>query len=209
MLLYDCTTAPSPRRVRIFAAEKKIDIPLRQVDLRNREQLSDAYRVINPRCDVPFLVLDDGTGIGEVEAICRYLEAAFPETPLMGKAPKEQGVIAMWNHRIEMEGLLAIAEILRNTSPAFKDRAITGPANRSQIPELAERGRARIALFMANLDSQLGANPYVAGDSFSFADITALVTVDFASWVKVGIGEDHSNLMRWHATVSSRPSSKA
>jgi len=209
MLLYDCTTAPSPRRVRIFAAEKGIDLPMQQVDLRNKEQLGDAYRAINSRCDVPYLVLDDGTGIGEVEAICRYLEAEFPETLLFGSTPKEIGLVSMWNHRVEMEGLMAVAETFRNSSPAFKDRALAGPANRAQIPELAERGRAKLELFMVNLDKQLSENAFVAGENFSFADISAMVAVEFAGWVKVTPADDHINLKKWHEAVSSRPSSKA
>lgn len=209
MLLYDCTTAPSPRRVRIFAAEKGIDLPLKQVDLRNREQLREDYKKINSRCDVPYLVLDDGTGIGEVGAICRYLEAAFPEKPLMGTTPTEQGLITMWNHRVEMEGLMAVAEAIRNGSPGFKERALPGPNDLAQIPELAKRGKKRAQLFMSNLDALLGESTFIAGESFSFADITALVTVDFAGWIKVPIEDDQKNLERWHEAVSSRPSSKA
>ncbi|MCW9035689.1 MAG: glutathione S-transferase [Rhodospirillales bacterium] len=208
MLLYDCSTAPSPRRVRIFMAEKSIDIPVKQVDLRNKEQLSDEYRAINPQCDVPFLVLDDGTGIGEVEAVCRYLEDAFPETPLMGTTAKEKGFISMWNHRIEMGGLMAIAEVLRNSSPAFKDRALPGPDNRTQIPELAERGRQRIVDFFQTLDTQLEKTPYIAGEKYSFADITAQVTVDFAAWIKVVIQDSQTHLKKWHDEISARPSAK-
>ncbi len=208
MLLYDCTTAPSPRRVRIFMAEKDLTIPLKQIDMRVAEQLSDEYKAINPRCDVPFLVLDDGTGIGEVEAICRYLEEEYPETPLMGTTPKEKGVIAMWNHRIEMEGLMAVAEVLRNKSPAFKDRSLPGPRNHQQIPELVTRGRERLINFFEDLNGVLSKSPYIAGNSFSFADITALVTVDFAAWIKVTIRDDQAHLKRWHDEISVRPSAK-
>jgi glutathione S-transferase len=209
MKCYDFTPAPNPRRVRIFAAEKGIALPTVPINLRDGEHLSEEYRSVNPYCTVPFLVLDDGTGISEVVAICRYLEELHPTPPLLGTSPKDKALIAMWEHRAEIEGLLAVADILRNSSPAFRGRALTGSLGYDQIPALAERGRARIAVFFAELDRRLAQSEFLAGKDFSMADITAMVTVDFAGWMKHLIGTEQSNLKRWHQAVSARPSAKA
>ncbi len=209
MKFYDCSTAPSPRRVRIFIAEKGIDIPTVQVALREGEQLTPEFRRLNPWCTVPVLELDDGTSISEAIAVCRFLEEAYPEPPLMGVDAKDAGVVAMWEHRCEIDGFLAVVEAFRNSSPAFKDRGLTGAADAEQIPALGERGRARTERFLGVLDARLGEAEYVAGDHYSVADITALVTVDFAAWTKVAVADDLSNLRRWHEAVSARPSAKA
>jgi glutathione S-transferase len=205
MKFYDCAAAPSPRRVRIFIAEKGIDIPVVQVDLRGGEQLSDAFRAKNPRCTVPVLELDDGTCLGETLAICDYLESMYPQPPLLGRNAKERALILQWNHRIEQDGFLAAAEMFRNSSPGFKDRAITGVENFAQIPALAERGRRRLEIFLRDLDARCAASPFIAGDAFSMADITALVVVDFAVRLKMSI-DGLSSLQQWHGRVSARPS---
>lgn len=209
MKFYDCRTAPSPRRVRIFMAEKAIEIPTVQVDLRNGEQFSPAYRAINPRCTVPCLLLDDGTGIGEVVAICRFLEEAYPEPPLLGATARDRGVVAMWDHRMEVDGFMAVAEAFRNSTPGLKGRALVGPEGYEQIPALAERGKARVRAFFAELDRRLGDTEFIAGPHYTVADITALVSIDFAGRMKLAIPEDHAHLKRWHQAVSARPSAKA
>jgi len=209
MKLYDCATAPSPRRVRIFLAEKGIEVPTVQIDLRGGEHLKEPFVSLNDRCDVPFLELDDGTGIGEPEAICRYFEAEHPEPPLFGATAKEKAQVSMWNHRIEVEGLQAVAESLRNKSPGFKGRALTGKIGYEQIPELAERGKLRTENFFAMLDGLLAGQPFITGDNFTFADITAMVVVDFAGWLKIVPTDEQPHLKRWHDAVSARPSAKA
>ncbi len=209
MKFYDCVTAPSPRRVRIFAAEKGIDLPTVQVDLRNGEHFGEAFRAINPTCTVPVLELDDGTCIYESVAVCRYLEAAYPEPPLMGSDPAEQGVVAMWDHRIEFEGFQAAAEMFRNVSRGMKDHALAGPDPVAQIPELAERGRLRVGRFFNTLDGQLDGREFVTGTRCTVADITALVAVDFINRLKVDIPEACGNVRRWHEAVSARPSASA
>ena len=206
MKFYDCKTAPSPRRVRIFVAEKGIEIDTVQVDLANGEQFSEAFRAINPDCVVPALQLDDGSSISEVLAICDYLEAKYPQPPLIGNTPEERARILMWNTKIEQQGLLSVADAFRNFSKGLKDRAQTGPVNYAQIPELAERGRARVEQFFRRLNEQLAGSEYVALDSYSLADISALVAVDFAARVKLAIPDDAGHLQRWHASVSARPS---
>jgi len=209
MKLYDCATAPSPRRVRIYLAEKGIDVPKTEIDLRSGEHFKEPFASLNDRCDVPFLELDDGTGIGEPEAICRYFEAENPEPPMFGRTAKEQGLVSMWNHRIEMEGFMAIAEALRNKSSGFKGRALTGKVGYEQIPELAERGQKRTEVFFSNLNDLLSDRDFITGDAYTFADITAQAAVDFAAWLKIAPGDDQPHLKRWHEAVSARPSAKA
>lgn len=207
--LYDFTPAPSPRRARILLAEKGIEVENVQVDMTKGEQLSEAYRAINPACTVPALKLEDGTVLTENIGIAAWAEAYKPDPPLLGTTPTEKGLVMTWNARCEFQGLMAVAEILRNSSPGMKDRALTGPVNFPQIPELAERGRKRLPLFFDALDEQLEGREFVAIDSFSLADITALVIVDFAQWVKIQPTEQHTNLNRWREAVSARPSAKA
>jgi glutathione S-transferase len=209
MKFYDCTTAPSPRRVRIFMAEKGIEIPTVQVDLRNGEQLSDAFRKINPRCTVPVLELDDGTCLNETLAICHYLESQYPEPNLMGRDAREQALVINWNEQVMFEGFLAGADALRNVAKGFANRALTGPKSFGQIPELAERGRARLEQFMAMLDGRLADSPYVALDRYTMADIGAYVCVDFAGWIKLPVLEQWPNIRRWHEQLSARPSATA
>ena len=209
MKFYDCRTAPSPRRVRIFMAEKGIELSTVQVDLRHGEQLGDPFKQVNPWCTVPVLELDDGTTISEVVAVCRYLEEAYPDPPLMGVDTKDRAVVVMWDHRFENDGFLAVGEVLRNSAPGLKDRALTGAASVEQIAALVERGRARVRRFLAALDEQLGANEFVTGARYTIADITAQVATDFAVRLDLPIPPDHVHARRWHDAVSQRPSAAA
>ena len=208
-VLYYFTAAPSPRRARILLAEKGIEHENVQVDLTKGEQLSDAYKKINPACTVPALKLESGTILTENLGIAAWAEAVKPEPALLGTTPEEKGLVMGWNARIEFEGLMPIAEVLRNTSKGMADRALPGPVNLAQIPELAERGSVRLTRFFDVLNERLKGRDYIAVDSFSLADITALVCVDFAKWVKHEPKPEHEDLKRWHAAVSARPSAKA
>ena len=209
MKFYDCKTAPSPRRVRIFLAEKGIEVDTVQVDLGSGEQFSEAFRKINPDCVVPVLELDDGFCISEVLAICSYLEELHPEPALLGKTAEERAVVLMWNAKIEQQGLMAMADAFRNSSKALAKNALPGPDSYGQIPELADRGRLRVARFMRRLNDHFADNEYIAGDFYSLADISAIVTVDFAAWIKIAVPDDARNLKRWYAGVSDRPSASA
>ena len=204
--LYDCSTAPSPRRARILLAEKGIAHDTVQVDLRKGEQLGTAYRLINPQCTVPALRTDEGLMLTDNAAIAAYLEARFPEPALMGITPAEKADIASWNWRIEFEGLLAIADALRNSSPAMANRALPGPQDYPQIAELARRGVARVQQLLVALNQQLEGREFVAAGRFSLADITAVVTVDFARVVRVKPDEAHPHLLRWRERMAARPS---
>ncbi|KAF1067204.1 glutathione S-transferase N-terminal domain-containing protein [Variovorax sp.] len=192
-ILYDCATAPSPRRARILLAEKGIAHETVQVDLVRGEQLGAAYRAINPQCTVPALRTAEDGLLTDNAAIAAWAEARHPEPPLMGRTPAEKAEVASWHWRVEFEGLLAIAETLRNGSPAMADRALPGPVNYAQIPELAQRGLARVQHFFETLNDRL-------------ADITAVVAVDFARIVRVKPGERHPELVRWRAAMAQRPS---
>ena len=209
LTLYDNDTAPSPRRARMFMAEKGIPFKTIQIDLREGEQMGEAYRKINPACTVPALVLEDGNILTDNAEITAYLEASYPDTPLLGTTPLEKGNIAKWNAWVQFSGLMSIANALRNSSPKMKDRALPGPRNIKQIPELAERGRQQITWFFESLNARLKRNEYVAGDSYSVADITATIVVDFAKWIKIYPQESQTDLLAWHERMKARPSYKA
>ena len=209
MKFYDCTTAPSPRRVRIFLAEKGISVPTVQVDLRNNEQLTPAFRKINPDATVPSLELDDGTRINDAVGICVYFEAIHPQPPLMGETAEEKALVASWQREAERNGFYAVMEAFRNSAPGLKGRALPGPHDYEQIPALAERGRLRVQHFQEQMDARLGQSEFIAAPHYSIADITALITIDFAVRAKMPIPENYEHLRRWYAQVSARPSAKA
>ena len=202
MKFYDCAVAPSPRRVRVFLAEKGISVPTIQVDLRKNEQFSEAFRAVNPDCTVPVLELDDGRRLIDSVGICLYLELA-------ARVRERQDLVAEWQRRAERDGLLAVAEAFRNFTPAFKTRALPGRENYAQIPALIERGRARASAFFKLMNGTLADREFVAGDRYTIADITTMIAVDFAAWIKLTIPDDWPHLRRWHQAVSARPSAKA
>ena len=204
--LYDCITAPSPRRARILLAEKGVAHETVQVDLKNAEQLSGLYQKINPQCTVPALRTEDGAMLTDNAAITAWLEARYPEPPLLGITPNEKAEIASWNWRVEFEGLMAVAEALRNSAPAMANRALPGQVDYPQIAELAQRGLVRLQQFLVMLNERLTERDFIATDRFSVADITAVVALDFARIVKVRVGEQHPHLQRWRAAMAERPS---
>jgi glutathione S-transferase len=209
-VLYESKGSPNSRRVRLFIAEKGIDIPMKPVDLGTKEQFSDAYRTINPRSQVPALALADGRVITEVLAIWRYLEEAYPQTPLLGTTATSKALIAMWERRAELDGFAPVMEGVRNAVPGLKGRALSGPHAYDQIAELVERSKQRVANFFADFNERLETVRYVAGDEFSAADITTLVTVDFAAnALKMAIPAEHTAFQRWYDEVSARPSAAA
>jgi len=190
-------------------AEKGVEAEFVQVDLRVGEQLKESFKAINPRCTVPVLELADGKRITENIGIALYLEDKYPDPPLLGRNVDEQVEVASWNSRAEFDGLWAVAEAFRNSTPGMKDRALTGVRNFTQLPELVERGTLRAKDFLQILDQQLQGRDFIATGDYTLADITAQVMVDFAAWIKVAIPDDHVNLKRWHDAVSARPSAKA
>ena len=207
MKLYQSNASPNSRRVRIYLAEKGISMPIVPVDLAAKEQFSDAYAAINPRRVVPTLVLDDGTAIGEVPAIVRYLEEIHPEPPLLGVTPKTKALVTMWERRVEIEGFTSVMEAVRNAVPGLKSRAIAGPHDYDQIRALVERSKQRVSNFYADFNARLADVPFIAGDQFSVADITAVVTVDFATKAAgLPMADEHRALQRWYDAISARAS---
>lgn len=203
MKLYDGGRAPNPRRVRIYLAEKGLSVPLEQVDLGALAQKSPAFTAINPVQRVPALQLDDGTIISESIAICRYFEALHPEPPMFGRGAKDEAIVEMWQRRVEFHLLAPISHVFRNSHPAMKEMEVP------QVPAWAEANKPRIADFLALLDHELKGRSFVAGDRYTVADITALVSVDFLKPAKLAVPDDLVNLKRWHGEVSARPSAKA
>jgi glutathione S-transferase len=203
--LYDCTTAPNPRRARLILAAKGIAHETVQIDLRAGEQMGEAYRLINPQCTVPALRTEEGVVLTDNAAIAAYLEARYPQVPLLGDTPLDNAEIASWQWRAEFEGLMPIAEVLRNTSPAMANRALPGPVNYAQIAPLAERGLARLQHFLTVLNERLQDREFIAAQQFSVADITAVVALDFARIVKVRPDERHPHLTRWRTAMAQRP----
>jgi glutathione S-transferase len=207
--IYDWHAAPNPRRVHIFLAEKGLSVPLEEV--ADGMNLKEEYKQNFPQAMVPILELDDGTVIGEAMAICRYFEESYPDPPLFGTNPISKARVHMWETRANEEGFLAFGELFRNTHPDFVDRGPPGSAEPiPQIPALIDRAKGRIRRFYRKLDDQLAVNAFVAGDSYSVADITALCAVDFGAWTEMGVADDvaseYPNVKRWHAIVSARPS---
>jgi len=204
--LYQSGGSPNSRRVRIFLAEKGMDLTQVPVDLGAKEQFSDAYVAINPRRVVPTLVLADGTAIGEVPAIMRYLDEAYPEHALLGTDLKAKAIIQMWERRMELEGFSPVMETVRNRVPGLKGRAIAGPHDYEQVPGLVDRGMERVRDFYADLESRLGEVDFVAGAALSAADITAFVTIDFATGaLQLGIPETSTTIRRWYDALAARP----
>ncbi|MCD9149159.1 glutathione S-transferase family protein [Pseudophaeobacter flagellatus] len=208
MIFYDCSTAPNPRRARMFLAEKDLAPESHDISIAKGEQLGAAFLAVNPRATIPVLVTDAGTVLTENLGIAAYLEAHTPEPALMGRTADEKGLVLMWNAIVEQQGGMPIAETLRNTHPAFQDRAIPGPDNYAQLPELATRGQARTQAFFALLEERLKESSYLAGEDFTLADITAFVFVEFARVIKQRIPEGNSASLAWYAAIKARPSAQ-
>lgn len=202
MKIYDSKTAPNPRRARIFLAEKGVQVPYEEVDIGNAVNRGPEFRKKNPMGTVPVLELDDGTCIAESVAICRYFEELHPNPPLMGVDAKDKALVEMWQRRMEMEVLLPVANSFRHRHEFFKGRI-------PQVPEFAEVSRQVAEKSFAWLDEVLAGRPFIAGERYTIADITALCAVDFARVSKIKIAPEQKNLARWYEAVSSRPSAKA
>jgi glutathione S-transferase len=195
--------APNPRRTRIFLAEKGIEVPTEQVDMMAFQHKTPEYTAINPLQRMPALVLDDGTVIAESLAICRYFDALQPEPALFGTGAKEIGLIEMWSRRCENNLFATVAAVFRHTHPAMKELEVP------QVPAWAEVNKPRVMDFLKLLDRQLSEHEFIAGDRYSVADITAQVTIDFMKVPRLAVPEELTNVKRWHAAVSARPSARA
>lgn len=202
MKLYDDTLAPNPRRVRIFLAEKGIDVPLEPTSVMARANRTEAFREKNPLQQIPVLELDDGSYLSESLAICRYFECEQPEPPLFGVTSREQADVEMWNRRIELQLLMTAGAYWRHC------HELTAPLG-GQIPEAGEQGKARAEWILNWLNDDLAGRDFIAGDRFTVADITALCVIDFAGFIGIPIPDGATNLRAWHERVSARPSATA
>ncbi len=203
MKLIDGGRAPSPRRVRIFLAEKGITIPTEQLDFMNRAHHTQAFKAINPMQRVPVLILDDGTAIAESVAICRYFEGLHPDPPLFGRGVKEQAIIEMWNRRMELNLLGAIIAVFRHLHPAMAELEVP------QVPQWGEANKPKVLIYLDWLNNELAEREFIAGEHFSIADITAMVAVDFLKPAGIALPESLTDLLRWHGRVKARPSATA
>lgn len=202
MKIYETRSAPNPRRVRIFLAEKGIEADYVQLDLQKGENLSADMRAKNPLGKVPVLELDDGTCIAESEAICLYFENLQPAPPLFGRTPLEKAQVLMWERQVELALMLQIGMCFQHTTGYFKDRMVP-------VAEYGVEAGKNAVAYLKILEAQLGRYPFIAGEHFSIADITALCAVDFGRVVNVRLGEQHPNLQRWYQQMNERPSARA
>lgn len=210
MKLYLFGPAANSRRVQIFVTEKGLDIPVVEPNVREGALHEEPYRSMNPFSAVPFLELDDGTCVAESVAVCRYLEEHHPEPSLIGRDAKERAIIEMWNRRVEIDGFVPAIHAIRNADPLYAGRVLPGTRNDlPQVPEIVERGKDSLKILFERLEAPLADHPFIAGKTFSIADITGFLTVGIASRLDLPIPDTWPNLARWHADVSARPSTQS
>lgn len=202
MRIYDTKTAPTPRRVRMFLAEKGIEMDYVQVDLAKGENLSPEMRLKNPIGKIPVLELDDGTCIGESDAICLYFETLHPEPALMGTGALQKATVAMWQRQIDLCLFMQIGMCFQHSTGYFKDRM-------TPVPEYGKVAGENARKYLTVLDKRVAEQPYMAGENFSIADITALCSIDFARVVDIRISAEQTHLQAWYDKVAARPSAKA
>jgi glutathione S-transferase len=202
MQLYDSAMAPNPRRVRIFLAEKGITLPVVAMDIGKAENRQPPFLAKNPLGGLPVLELDDGTCIAESVAICRYFEETQPQPPLLGTSATDRALVEMWQRRMELELFRNVTGCFQNTHKFFAGRI-------QQVPEYGEVCRNAARARLAWLDGELASRPFVAGERYTIADITALCAIDFGRVSDIRIAPEQKHLQRWYDAVSTRPSAKA
>ncbi len=203
MHLYTYDKAPNPQRVSHLLNYKNIELDTTQFDLMTGEHFNDAFKKINPDCTVPTLIIDDGVVLTDTIAICVYLDRLYPEKTLFGANDSEYAQVIGWCHKLFLDGFIPIAEVLRNHSPAFKDRALPGRILIAQIPELIERGTSRLEAFWHNMNEHLADREFVVGDQLTMADIDLFVVCGFAGWIKASVPEECTALLQWYAKAKA------
>jgi len=203
MKLHDGGRAPNPRRVRVFLAEKGVEVPVAPVDMGTLGHKSEAMTRLNPLQRLPVLELDDGTVITESIAICRYFEELHPNPPLFGTGAVGKAMVEMWQRRVELHLLLSVAAAFRHLHPAMKEWEVP------QVPDWGEANKPKALDFLALLDRELASREFVAGDAYSVADITAMIAVEFMKPARIAVPDELTNVKRWYASVTSRPSASA
>ena len=203
MKLYDGGKAPNPRRVRVFLAEKGIEVPFVPVDMAAMGHRSEEIRSLNPLQRLPVLELDDGTVLSETVAICRYFEEIHPAPPLFGEGPLGKALVEMWQRRMELDLFMRVAHAFRHVHPAMKEWEVP------QIPEWGEANKPKVIDFLHFLDGELADREFIAGDAHSIADITGLVAVDFMKPARIELPQELIHVRRWHQAMKARPSAAA
>jgi glutathione S-transferase len=203
MKIMQTKQAPNPRRVRVYLAEKAIEVPYEEIDLMKGELKTPEFTRLNAFQRVPVLLLDDGTAISETMAICRYFEASKPEPSLFGKDPLGIAKVEMWNRRMELGLMFHVSQAFRHLHPAMAHLEVP------QVAAWGEANKTKVLEVLSILDETLGQTRYVAGDDYTVADITAMVAIDFMKPARIVRPESLAHLARWHTEVSSRPSAKA
>ena len=203
MKLYDLPASPNARRVRIFVAEKGLDIPMTPINMMENENKTEGYLAKNSLGRMPLLELEDGTCIAESMAICSYLEQLHPDPPLLGRDALDQAIVEMWQRRMEFELLMPIIAIFRHSADMWKGRI-------TQVPEMAEIETANVKDKMIWLEKELNGQQYIANDEYTVADITAQCAFVMAkAALGIRIGGEMTNLSRWWERVASRPTARA
>jgi glutathione S-transferase len=203
MKILQTQTAPNPRRVRIFLAEKGIAVPYEELDLIKGALKTPEFSKLNPLQRVPVLILDDGTPIAETIAICRYFEETQPKPALFGTGARDRAIVEMWNRRMEIHLLQCVAQAFRHLHPAMAQLEVP------QVSAWGEANKPRVLEMLQVMDRELATRPYIAGNDLSVADITALVAVDFMRVARIQRPPELEHLARWHGEMSARPSAKA
>ncbi len=210
MKLYDFGPAANSKRVRVFLAEKGIEIPIVELNVREDDQFKEPFTSMNPFHCVPFLELDDGTVIAESISVCRYLEELHPEPSLFGRTPEERGIIDMWNRRVELDGFMPALHAVRNKVPLFAGRVVPGTrTDLAQLPMMVERGTEMADIFLARLEPHMAENAFIAGADVSIADITCWFVINMVNMLGIDVERRYPNIHRWHTEFSARPSTDA
>ncbi len=210
MKLYDFGPAANSKRVRVFLAEKGIEIPIVELNVREDDQFKEPFTAMNPFHCVPFLELDDGMVIAESISVCRYLEELHPEPSLFGRTPEERGIIDMWNRRVELDGFMPALHAVRNKVPLFAGRVVPGTrTDLAQLPMMVERGTEMADIFLARLETHMAENAFIAGADVSIADITCWFVINMVNMLGIDVERRYPNIHRWHTEFSARPSTDA
>ena len=206
MKFYDFTMAPSSQRVQIYLAEKGLELPTEQLNVREDEQFAEPFNSMNPFHCVPFLALDDGTVIAESVSICRYLEELHPEPPLFGRTAAERGVVDMWGRRFELDAFMPLLHALRNRLPNFAGKVV--PGTRTDLPQseaMISRGKEIAEVLFGRVEPHMAKNAFVAGSEFTVADITAFFTLRMAYALEMDVAGSWPATHAWFQKVSARP----
>ena len=206
MKLYDFELAPNAQRVRVFLAEKGLEVPTQQLNVRDDDQFVEPFTSMNPFHCVPFLELDDGKVIAESMSICRYLEELHPEPPLFGRTTEERAVIDMWLRRFELDAFIPMLHAVRNHVPMFAGRVVPGTrTDLPQLPVMVTRGKEMMEVFLTRVEPHMAQNEFIAGPDFTIADITGFFTVRMTNALEMDLTTSYPAVTAWFAKVSARP----